>query len=95
MPDFVDQLQASPEERSKLRSLGAKSAYALLALRKASPEAFDALFHKGRADEIATELRSLVTAEELEKLKSPVRRPGSLGARLGPLPKKEPPSGSK
>lgn len=90
MSDFVDQLEASPEERTTLRTLGATSPYALLALRKASPEAFDQVFSPGRAEVLATQLRSLVTPEQLGQLNSPVRRPGSLGARLDPLPKKDP-----
>jgi hypothetical protein len=80
--DFIDQLQVSQEERVKLRALGAKSPLSVLSLRKASQEAFDRHFGADRADSIAEQLRSLLAPDELQQLEQPVRRPGSLGARL-------------
>lgn len=84
MADFIDQLQVSQEEREKLRALGAKSPFGLLSLRKASQEAFDMQFGADRAEAITEQLRRLLTPAELQQLSQPIRRGGSLGARLEP-----------
>jgi len=95
VPDFIDQLQVSQEEKDKLRALGAKSPLGVLSLRKASQEAFDRHFGADRANAITEELRSLLTTDELRQLNQPVRPPGSLGARLDPQPKRTAPGGAQ
>ena len=90
MADYLDNLDLSDEERTKLRALGVKTPYALLSLRKASKAAFDQ--HLGspqRADAIELNLRTLLTAEELAQLNRPARQGGRLGARSGPPPSDE------
>lgn len=82
MADAIDNLPFTDEERAKLRSFGVKGPVALLSLRKASQEAFDAQFNPGRAEAIAEQLKKLLTAQELEALQRPVLRGGRLGARL-------------
>lgn len=83
---FLDELTLSDEERAKLAKLGARTPVALLAMRKASKQAFDDYIGQDRADVIATELDSLLTDEERESLKGPAKRVGRLGARLDPPP---------
>ena len=89
---FLDQLPISDEERKKLVSFGANSAYAILAMRKASKEAFDAYIGPERAEIIAGYLGNLLTPSEKESLSKPPKAPGVLGARLGPLVKPSSPS---
>src|ERR1700679_3958963 len=72
MADGIDNLPFTDEERAKLRSFGVKGLMALLSLRKASKEAFDAQFNPGRAEEIAEQLKKLLTDQELEALQRPV-----------------------
>jgi len=85
--DFLKDLDISEEERKKLASFGASNPKALLSLRRASRDAFDSYLGNDRADAIARQLEALLTGEEKESLKTPLTRPGHLGARMD-----EPPS---
>ena len=89
--EFLKHLNLSEEERAKLAKLGAKTPKALLSMRRASRDAFDAylglLHDRARADAIAGELEKLITDDEREALKSPPKPAGKLGARLEPLPR--------
>ena len=82
MADVIDTLSFTADERATLRSFGVNGAVALLSLRKAAKDEFDAQFKPGRAEAIAEQLKSLLTDEELEVLQRPVQRGGRLGARL-------------
>jgi hypothetical protein len=81
-PDFLRRLNVSEEERRKLASLGASTPLALLAMRQAAPEAFEAHLGPQRAGPIAAELFALLSDEERERLAEPAPLPGALGARL-------------
>jgi hypothetical protein len=82
MSAFLDTLPLSDEERQKLKALGASTPFALLSMRHASREAFDAHIGAQRADEIASQLEKLLSADELEQLRRPVALPGALGGRM-------------
>ena len=84
--DFLKALQISDEERTKLSKLSAKTPLALLAMRKASRDAFDEHVGRDRAEAIAKELENLLTDEDRESLSKPPKGVGRLGARLDPLP---------
>ena len=82
--EFLQKLGLSQEEYKKLAKLGAPSPAALLAMRSAAQERFDALVGKDRADEIAVRLESQLTPEERERLTSaPPAKHYPLGAMLG------------
>ena len=86
MSDYLEDLDLSDEERSKLRALGARTPLALLAMRKASASAFDLHLGSARAPAIVKQLQGLLSEDEVERLnEQPKARPG-LGARLTPAP---------
>ena len=89
MTDYLDGLDLLPGEREKLRLLGAKTPLALLLMRKASPDAFDAHLGAGRATGIAGQLHALLSVDEKARFNEPPRPQGSLGACL-PDPGSEP-----
>jgi hypothetical protein len=84
--EFLNRLPISDEERAKLSSLGASSPLALLLMRQASRDAFDAHLGRDRAEDIAAELEKSLTPEELESLRRPAKGVGKIGARLDPPP---------
>jgi hypothetical protein len=89
---FLSDLDLSADEKAKLASLAAPSPAAVLSMRRAAPEAFDGLFGKERADQIAARLENQLTPEEKQRLESsvPVKR-FPLGASLGTPPSHLPP----
>ncbi|MBZ5726651.1 MAG: hypothetical protein LAP87_16830 [Acidobacteriia bacterium] len=84
--EFLKNLPIGEEERAKLSEFGAATPLALLAMRKASKDAFDSYLGRDRADAIACELEKLLTPGEAESLKQPIKSVGRFGARLDPLP---------
>jgi hypothetical protein len=90
--EFLSNLDLSPDEREKLAGLAASTPAAVLAMRRAAPEAFDGLFGKERADQIAAALEDQLTPEEKQRLASrvPVTQ-FSLGANLETPPSELPP----
>ena len=84
---FLDQLSISDEDRARLAKFGANTPFALLSIRKASKDAFDDFIGRDRVDRIAGEIETLLTDEQRASLKEPPKRPGPLGARMGPPPK--------
>lgn len=80
--DFLNRIDLTDAERTKLAGLGAASPLALLDMRRASQDAFDNWF-PGRSQAIAGELEKLLSDDERESLKSPPKSAGKLGGRLG------------
>ncbi|MDR5753019.1 MULTISPECIES: hypothetical protein [unclassified Caballeronia] len=87
MAASLDDMALSDEERGKLKALGVSTPFALLSMRRASTEAFDAHIGSARADTIAAQAETLLTDEERDRLSRPAPRLGSLGARLPRKPK--------
>jgi hypothetical protein len=86
---FLQDLDITEEDRNKLAQLtklGAKSPRALLALRKASPEAFDNLIGSDRVADVISALRSVVSEEDLRDIDAQSTWRPSTGARLGRPP---------
>jgi hypothetical protein len=79
---YLDELDVTPDEREKLRALGATTPLALLGMQKAAPAAFEAHFGTDRATAIAAVLMAQLTEAERGVLAEPARRSGGLGARL-------------
>jgi hypothetical protein len=82
MAEFLNKLDVTPEVRSKLAHYGARSPRALLAVRNASPDAFDHFMGALTANDVAVQLDAMLSDEDrafLER-KSPVVQ--SLGALL-------------
>ncbi len=92
-PEFVTRLRLSDEERRRILSLGASTPLALLAMRKASPAAFEEFFGHERAEQIASALLEMLSDQERKLLEAPSPRLPKLGARLrSPAPPlQEPP----
>jgi hypothetical protein len=86
-PNFVKLLDITEEEHRKILALAARSPFALLAMRKASPDAFDRYFGRERAEYLAGQLRGLITDKDCESLNREQHAVPSLGALLGPVPK--------
>ena len=85
--DFLEALQLSEEDRAKLASFGADSACALLAIRKASKDAFDNYLGRDRVENTVEQLERLLTSEQRHALQQSAKAAaGPLGARLGPTP---------
>lgn len=82
MAGSLDSLTLSDKEREKLTAIGVSTPFALLAMRRASPAAFDAHIGPERAREIAAQAETLVTEDERDRLTRPLASPGGLGARL-------------
>lgn len=81
-PSFLSALSASEQTRQKLAELGADTPLALLCMRQASPEAFDAFIGEP-AESVATELLASLSPEERAFFQSPTPLPAyPLGARL-------------
>ena len=67
-PEYLSDLELSPEEHAKLAGLGASSAAALWSLWEAAPKEMDRLLEAQRSTEIHERLRALLTPEERERL---------------------------
>ena len=90
--EYLSKLNLTEEERSKLAALGTSTPAMLLSVRRASPEAFEALVGKERAEEITLALEELLTPEEKQRLaRGAAAGWFSLGARLDRPPEKLPP----
>ena len=86
MAHFLDALPLTDSDLEKVRSLGVNTPFALLAMRKASPQAFDAFIGAELADDLSRRLEPLLTDEDRAQLQAPASPAGGLGARLPPKP---------
>lgn len=81
--EFLKRLPLTDDEAKKLANLGASTPLALLEMRKAAPDDFDAFIGEERARVIVEALENLLTRDERERLTRPQpRREFPLGARL-------------
>lgn len=83
MPDFLDDIDVAPEDRERLRALGATDARALRAMHRAAPDAFAAYIGPS-TDHVLTQL-DLVVPPENDATPAPSDR--VLAAQIGPAPR--------
>jgi hypothetical protein len=76
-------LPLSAEEKAKVANLGAPSAAALLAMMRASPEAFDSYLESDLARELAAALEALISEHERAVLEAPAQWFPATGAIIG------------
>jgi hypothetical protein len=82
--EFIEQLPLSEEEKGQLRSLGADSPAALLALIDAARESFERFFGLEKTDSLRRTLQGIMASGE-HLPSGPVPK-YALGAMLEPLP---------
>jgi hypothetical protein len=87
-PDhFLNALPISEQACRKLAELSPKSAFDLLARRRAAPAAFDAHVGADEAEAVAQALNAALTDEQRAALAAPLSAaPRRLGARMEPPP---------
>jgi hypothetical protein len=78
--DYLKQLPLSPEEKSKIMSLGAPNSAALLAMIQAVPDDFAAYLGQHRTRELETLLKGLISEPERSLLDLPTSRFNARGA---------------
>ena len=88
IPNFLDTVLLTDDERAKLLALGSPTPMALLAMRASSKEAFDGYVGRPRVDAIASDLEKLLTPEERLTLRTSTPIVRSMGARLDRPPSK-------
>lgn len=81
--NYLENLPLSAEEKAKVASLGAPSAAALLAMVRASPEAFDSYLGSDRARELAAALEASISEHERAVVDAPVPWFPATGAIIG------------
>jgi hypothetical protein len=86
MPDFLDELDLAPEDRERLRSLGAVDASALRAMYRAAPADF-ARYVGAATDHVIAQLDAILPSDADEPT-APAR---PLGGRLEAAPQALPP----
>jgi hypothetical protein len=83
VPDFLDDIDVDPEDRERLRALGATDARALRAMHRAAPDAFAAYIGPS-TDHVLAQL-DLMAPPEDDAARAPIDR--VLAAQIGPAPR--------